>query len=123
MNDIVRIFLVSLMLFAGCPASATDEEFQSIEEEKDFIKRVVGKRLVYENGAVVIFREDGRMAGGFKGSVIDGIWEWREDQGVCHHLSIGRKKYKPSCRIPEIDGRKIRFVQEDGHIYGVARIR
>lgn len=105
-------------------AQDEDEEFKPIEKEGVFLSAVVGKRLVYENGAVVIFQKDGRMGGDFKGSIIDGIWKWDEDKkAVCHHLSVGRKKYEPTCRVPQVEGRKIRFLQEDGHFYGVARIR
>ena len=90
--------------------------------EEDFIKQVVGKTLVYESGAVIIFLEDKNFGGGFSGSTVWGEWVWREDR-ICHQMNNGEKRYKVTCKVPQILKKKVRFIREDGSFYGVAKIK
>ena len=116
------ILTASLSVAGAGAAQDRDEGFQEVETAEAFAEAVVNRRLVYEDRGWVSFLETGRMTGDFAGSAVDGIWEWREGK-VCHHLSVGRKKYDATCKTAEIDGRKIRFIREDGTSYGMARIR
>jgi len=99
-----------------------DEEYERIVTEEDFVKRVVGKRLLYESGAAIVFLEDRSFGGGYSGSRVWGEWVWRDDQ-LCHQMNIGEKRYKVACKIPQIMKKRIRFVREDGSFYGDAKIR
>jgi len=98
------------------------KEFERILTEEAFVKQVVGKRLFYESGAVVVFLDDRTFGGGFSGSRIWGEWVWREDR-LCHQFNIGEKRYKVECKVPQIADKKLRFIREDGSSYGVAKIK
>lgn len=119
----VSCLLVPLILSVIGVKPGHADEFKPIEKEAAFRAKVVEKRLVYERGGTVVFLRDGTFAGDFAGSPVTGEWRWDDDNArVCHQLSIGEKKYDRDCRVPEVDRRKIRFVQEDGHSFGIARI-
>lgn len=103
--------------------SAEDElKFKRIETEEDFVAAFVGKTLIYESGAVVLFLEDRTFGGSFSGSRIWGEWVWRDDQ-LCHQFNIGEKRYKVTCKLPEIAKNRARFIREDGSYYGIAKVR
>lgn len=115
--------LFSCISFGAISQDAKDaEEFERIFKEEDFVEKVVGKRLFYESGAVVLFLEDRTFGGGFSGSRIWGEWVWREDR-LCHQMNIGEKRYKVECKVPQIAEKKIRFIREDGSSYGIAKIK
>ena len=101
---------------------AEEEDFERILTEEEFVKQVVGKTLVYDSGAVIIFLADRNFGGGFSGSTVWGEWVWREDR-VCHQMNIGEKRYKVTCKVPQILKNRIRFIREDGSSYGVAKIK
>ena len=113
--------LAFVLVLLVSPGAAYADDFEPIEDEDAFRDEIVGKRLVYERGGTVIFLEDGTFGGDFSGSPVTGEWRWDEKR-VCHQLSIGAKRYDYDCRMPEIDRRKVRFIQEDGHSFGIARI-
>lgn len=118
-------FSLSLLLFwasAFAQEAKESKEFERILTEEEFVKQVVGKRLFYESGAVIMFVEDRTFGGGFSGSRIWGEWVWREDR-MCHQINIGEKRYKVECKVPQIAENKIRFIREDGSSYGVAKIK
>ena len=119
-------FLVIQALFLA-PAFSQDtekesEEFERILTEEEFVKQVVGKRLFYDSGAVIVFLEDRTFGGGFSGSRVWGEWVWREDR-MCHQINIGEKRYKVECKVPQIAKKKLRFIREDGSSYGIAKIK
>ncbi len=120
------IGILFLGLFLPTLAFAQDakdpKEFERILTEEAFVKQVVGKRLFYESGAVVVFLDDRTFGGGFSGSRIWGEWVWREDR-LCHQFNIGEKRYKVECKVPQIADKKLRFIREDGSSYGVAKIK
>lgn len=117
--------LVALTLTFANAATAQEtkknKEYERILTEEDFVKEVVGKSLSYDSGAVVIFLEDRTFGGGFSGSQIWGEWVWREDR-LCHQFNVGEKRYKVTCKIPQLGDEKIRFIREDGSSYGIADI-
>lgn len=119
-----RSWLGFMMLaaFLACSSAFAEDDFERIMTEEDFIKQVVGKTLIYESGAVIIFLEDRSFTGGFSGSNVWGEWVWREDR-VCHQMNIGEKRYKVACKVPQILKKTIRFIREDGSFYGLAKIR
>lgn len=108
-------------LISSNASAASAEDYKRLEKEEDFVEAVVGKQLIYDDGAVVIFLEDRTLGGAFSGSRIWGEWVWRDDR-VCHQVNVGEKRYKVDCREPQVDGEKIRFLREDGSFYGVAKI-
>jgi len=112
---------LALSVFLVQSAKA-ENEFEKISTEEAFVERVVGKRLGYDSGAVVVFLEDRTFGGGFSGSPVWGEWVWRDEQ-LCHQMNIGEKRYKVACKIPEISEKRIRFIREDGSFYGLAKIR
>lgn len=87
----------------------------------EFQAQVVGKSLKYERGGRLIFAEDGTISGTFPGGSASGSWQWVESK-VCSKISIGAKDYPQSCRFPETEGDKIRFVQHGGKVFGEATI-
>lgn len=111
---------VMLLFLMAFPANA--DNFKTIETEEAFVEQIVDKRLEYQSGAVVIFQPERTFGGDFSGSPVWGEWVWRDDQ-LCHQINIGEKRYKVTCKLPQISGRKIRFLREDGSFYGEARIR
>jgi len=119
---VLFICQLSLLVPAFAQDAKRSKEFERILTEEEFVKQVVGKRLFYESGAVVVFLSDNTFGGGFSGSRIWGEWEWREDR-MCHQFNIGEKRYKVECKVPQIGKKKIRFIREDGTSYGVAKIK
>jgi len=117
----MRLWFVMLLGMATTAASAEDK-YERIVTEEDFVKHVVGKTLIYDSGAVIIFLADRNFSGGFSGSTVWGEWVWREDR-ICHQINIGEKRYKVTCKVPQILKNRIRFIREDGSSYGVAKIR
>jgi len=118
----ILIFPLLLLSSAAAQDAKDPKEFERILTEEEFVKQVVGKRLFYESGAVVVFLADRTFGGGFSGSRIWGEWVWREDR-MCHQFNIGEKRYKVECKVPQIAEKKIRFIREDGSSYGVAKIK
>jgi hypothetical protein len=112
--------LAACVIFAGVSAHADD--FERIETEEEFFEKIVAKRLEYQSGAIVVFTPEGTFDGGFSGSPVWGEWVWRDDT-ICHQINIGEKRYKVTCKTPQILGKKVRFLREDGSSYGEARIR
>lgn len=110
------------MALAGGSAIHAADRFKRIMTEEDFVKEVVNKRLIYESGAVVMFLQDKTFGGDFSGSRVWGEWVWREDR-ICHQFNVGEKRYKVTCKVPQIAERRIRFIREDGSSYGIAKIR
>jgi len=124
MRIIAATFLI--LSFAHASAVAQDtkdaDEYERILTEEAFVEQVVGKRLFYDSGAVIVFLADRTFGGGFSGSRIWGEWVWREDR-MCHQINIGEKRYKVECKVPQISKKKVRFIREDGSSYGVAKIK
>lgn len=119
--------ILLLIAMASFPASmalsqATESKFQRIVTEEDFVSKIVGKQLVYESGAIVIFLQDYTFGGGFSGSRVSGEWVWRDEQ-LCHQMNIGDKRYKVACKMPQIQDKRIRFIRDDGSFYGLAKIK
>jgi len=118
------MLLISAPSFPLNVALAQDakNKFQRIVTEENFVAEVVGRQLVYESGAIIIFLEDNTFAGGFSGSRVWGEWVWRDEQ-LCHQMNVGEKRYKVACKVPQIQDKKIRFIREDGSFYGLAKIK
>jgi len=72
------IGILSACLLISAPAFPQEKkdskEFERILTEEEFVEKVVGKRLFYDSGAVVVFLEDRTFGGGFSGSRIWGEW-------------------------------------------------
>ena len=113
---------IAIVALSGVPEAQAEDEYKRILKEEDFLEKLIGKRLIYESGAVVIFLEDGTFGGSFSGSPVWGEWQWREDR-ICHQMNIGEKRYKVECKVPQIGKKRIRFIREDGSSYGIAKIR
>ncbi len=127
MRKLIAFLLLQTLVLAPAFAQESDrtkkkKEYERILTEEEFVKQVVGKRLFYDSGAVVVFLEDRTFGGGFSGSRVWGEWVWREDR-LCHQMNIGEKRYKVECKVPQIAKKKIRFIREDGSSYGVAKIK
>ncbi len=127
----MRFLAFFLIFFAAFPFVAQaqnnrdsddDGEYERIVSEQDFVKRVVGKRLFYDSGAVIVFLADRSFGGGFSGSRVWGEWAWQDDR-ICHQINIGEKRYEAACKVPQIVKNRLRFIREDGSFYGVAKIR
>lgn len=111
---------IALMGFAGF-ASLPARAFESVSENI-FRAQVVGKTLRYERGGSLGFRADGTLTGTFPKGTARGVWTW-EGSKVCSQTTVGSKAYPRTCRTPQIDGNRVRFMANDGRVYGEATIR
>lgn len=110
------IVFYAAFAFLGTHASAFDRL-----SESSFQAQVVGKTLNYKRGGELNFAKSGTITGAFSGGPASGSWFWKNGK-VCSKISIGAKAYPQTCRSPETAGSSIRFVQDDGKVFGEAEI-
>lgn len=109
--------LAGFIGFAALPVQA----FERLSESA-FQAQVVGKTLHYARGGSLTFLAGGTLTGTFPKGAARGVWVW--DGGkVCSQTTVAAKSYPRTCRSPEIDGNTIRFIANDGRVYGEATIK
>jgi hypothetical protein len=95
-------------------ARTTTETFLPITSEQMFREQVVGREVVYANGAVGAYGADGtwtitqgdaRIGGG--------TWTWEEDRW-CREGATSEGPVPAACEAVEISGASIRFTRADG---------
>ena len=98
-----------LSLVAGLSVhqvSAADEKTR-IETEQEFREIAVGKKLVYNKGALTV-HDDGTMTGTHSGKKVTGTWSW-EDEYYCRSVKVGKKDIGHDCQIVELSGNSLTF--------------
>ncbi len=107
---------------AGCeggltspfPSRGETDAFTPILTEEAFRAQVVGREVVYANGAVGSYGGDGtwsiadgeRILGG-------GAWTWEGDRW-CREGSTFEGPVTPACETVAVSGAGVRFTRDDG---------
>ena len=106
--------LAVLALAAGQPvqeASAADPN-KRIETEQEYREKVVGKKLVQENG-YVMSHEDGTVSGEFGDQSLSGTWTW-EDKYFCRTVTLGTRDFGRDCQVVEVSGDSLTVIRNKG---------
>jgi hypothetical protein len=101
-------------MMGGFATRATTETFAPVTTEEAFRAQVVGREVLYANGAVGTYGADGtwtitqgdaRIGGG--------TWRWSEDRW-CREGATAEGPVPAACEGVEVSATSIRFTREDG---------
>ena len=106
------VTLAPLLLAAAC-ASAPLPGFEPITTAGQFIDKVAGRPITFENGGVLIARPDGSLDGDFAGQTPVGAWSFTNGQ-FCRSVRIGAQQFPEVCNVLEARLGAIRFFNPDG---------
>lgn len=107
--------LASLLLAAALAAcaSAPPPGFEPITTAGQFVDRVAGRPITFENGGVLIARPDGSFGGDFGGQTPSGNWTFANGQ-LCRTVRLGTQQFPEVCNLLETKQGLIRFFNPDG---------
>ena len=102
---------------AALPARAETGTFTPVTTEEAFRERVVGREVVYDNGAIGTYGADNTWTvTGAGGEVLaSGTWVWRDDRW-CYGGRVGGAPLAPRCDSVAASDAGVRFTQEDGTV-------
>ena len=92
-------------------ASAADANTR-IETEQEYREKVVGRKLVLENG-YVMSHEDGTVSGEFGDQSLSGTWTW-EDKYFCRTVKLGTRDFGRDCQVVEVSGDSLTVIRNKG---------
>jgi hypothetical protein len=88
--------------------------FDPITTERDFRERVVGREVVYPDGAIGTYGADNTWTiTDEQGTVAQGTWTWREDRW-CYGGSIDGGPIQIRCDEVAVSDTGVRFTREEG---------
>jgi hypothetical protein len=121
-----KIKAVALVLMAGSVAAceggfdnpfamrSVSESFMPITTEEEFRSQVVGREVVYDNGAIGTYGEDGSWAvANADGLLASGTWTWTDGQW-CYEGSSATGPISPACDTVAVSSTGVRFTKADG---------
>ena len=103
--------LLLVASFSIHQVSAADENTR-IETEQEFREIAIGKKLVYNKGALTV-HDDGTMTGTHGGKKVTGTWSW-EDEYYCRSVKVGKKDIGHDCQVVELSGNSLIFIRKKG---------
>lgn len=127
-NLTLATFVTGVALLAGCTetgnpigagsvgAGTAAEAFTPVTTEAAFRDAVVGREVVYDNGAIGSYGADNTWTVRRGDEMLAaGTWVWRDDQW-CYGGRIAGEPLAPRCDMVEVSEAGVRFVQEDGTV-------
>ena len=93
-------------------ASAAEPKKGRITTKKEYITKVVGKKLTSGNG-VVYSHKDGTLTGYFGEKEMTGTWTWEEGYW-CRTVIIGGREFPHDCQVVTVLGDKLTFIRDRG---------
>lgn len=98
---------------ASAPQAAS---FQRIDTEADFREKLVGREVLYANGAVGTYGADKTWTITNNGRVVaEGGWTWREDRW-CYGGSTDEGPIQIRCEEVAVSDAGVRYTREDGSV-------
>lgn len=109
------VTLAPLLLAAALAAcaSAPPPGFEPITTAGQFVDKVAGRPITFENGGVLIAQPDGGFDGDFGGQAPTGNWTFTNGQ-LCRTVRIGDQQFPEVCNLLETMPGLIRFFNPDG---------
>jgi len=105
--------LTALWILLFLP-SAVLSQTKTIRKEADYRALVVGKTVVYDDGARLVVNADGTITGTTAAQEkIVGAWNWQR-RFFCRNVTIGDVRLAPDCQVVEVDGNKFRVIRDRG---------
>jgi hypothetical protein len=101
----LRAAVAAVGLF-GCVAASEVTALHTVTEA-EFQERIVGARLVWEDGETRYFA-DGTFSGNAGDKSLQGNWTFENGQ-YCRSGSIGGKKFPYACETVKIVGDTVKF--------------
>jgi hypothetical protein len=121
-----RLSTVALILVAGglsaCaevgglnPFAQDDAEgYTAITTEQQFRDQLVGREVLYANGAVGTYGADGTWSVvSDQGVIASGTWQWSGDRWCRQGASV-EGPVAPACEAVAVSAEGVRFTREDG---------
>ena len=96
-------------------------EFKPIASPGEFLDKVAGVPITFENGAEFTNNPDGTITGEANGQPVTGGWSFQNGQ-LCRTLVIGGNPLPEVCNIVEIAGDDLRFLNPDGTLSSEATL-
>ena len=112
--------LLLATVLAAC-ASAPPPGFEPITTAGQFVDKVAGRPITFENGGVLIARPDGSFGGDFAGQTPTGNWAFTNGQ-LCRTVRIGTQQFPEVCNLLETKPGTIRFFNPDGTLSAEATL-
>jgi hypothetical protein len=98
----------------GATEVAAPQTFAPVATEDAFRAEVVGREVVYANGAIGTYGADNTWAITDAGTLIaSGAWEWNDGRW-CYEGTSTTGPVLASCQLVEVSDQSVRFTRADG---------
>lgn len=105
------------LLLAGCAGAPAPEGFQRIASQTEFLDKVAGVPMTFDNGVQLVANRDGTIGGDADGVTPQGSWRWTPEGRFCRTVSIGPQAFPEVCTAIEVDDGAIRLIDQDGAVF------
>lgn len=122
-RSVAPALVAATLVLAACAAPPPEprREFQPVTGPGEFIEKVAGRPITFENGGTLVAEPDGSLGGDFGGQTPEGRWSF-SDGRFCRVVTIGAQDYPQVCNLVEVGDDAIRFLNPDGTLSSQARL-
>jgi hypothetical protein len=117
-------FPLALSACAGGPAAPPGFEarsFAPVTSSGEFVDLVADRPIAFPNGAELVARPDGTLAGTAGGQPVAGTWSF-EGGRLCRQMTIGAAAQPEICNALEIGEETVRLLNPDGSLLSEAAL-
>ncbi len=101
---------IAVLMTVGSFASA--QNFNRINEEADFRKMVVDKKLSSDMGQMTV-KSNGKTEGVIFDKDFNANWIWKDGM-YCRNAALGKQQLGTDCQVVRISGKSVQFIQKYG---------
>jgi len=112
MQRIKTLLLAGALAGTGLVAADAADAFTRIDSRDRFVSLVEGRALT-SLGVRLVVEPTGKLAGRAFGRDVTGAWEW-SGGFFCRTMKAGDRAFPRDCQLVQTDGRRVRFVAEQG---------
>jgi hypothetical protein len=105
----------------GMPAAPEAPAIQPVATPGQFLDKVAGKPITFENGGTLIANPDGSFSGDFDGVEPSGSWTFTGGQ-LCRVVTVGSQEFPRVCNLIEAGENVVRFLNPDGTLSAEAEL-
>ncbi|HKK35217.1 MAG TPA: hypothetical protein VJ994_02895 [Paracoccaceae bacterium] len=122
-RTVASALVAATLALAACAAPPPEppREFRPVTGPGEFIEKVAGKPITFENGGVLIANPDGSFAGNFDGVTPTGSWTFTGGQ-LCRVVTVGSQEFPRVCNLIEASDDVVRFLNPDGTLSAEAKL-
>jgi hypothetical protein len=117
----VLVSLPACAVQVGMPAAPEAPSIQPVTTPGQFLDKVAGKPITFENGGTLIANPDGSFGGDFAGRTPRGSWTFTGGQ-LCRTVTIGQEDFPRVCNLIEAGENVVRFLNLDGTLSAEAEL-